>query len=229
MTLIALAKRPERGASTVSARADVTGSPSWEGTVTVKDRPEPSDLTEALAELNRGGADARADVLRLVYQELKRLAQARMRGERPDHTLQPTALVHEAFIQLISDQDARWENRAHFFGAAAEAMRRILVDYARSHQALKRGGGKRRVALEQVALEEVVNLAEDRCTDVIVIDEALSKLSATDAQKARVVELRFFGGLSVEETAAVMDISPRTVKRDWSFAKAWLFREIGGE
>ena len=224
MTLIACPKLPGADTSTLSVHRETTDKRSSAGTVTVKKRPESSDLTEALAELSRGHAEARADVLQLVYQELKRLAQARMRGERADHTLQPTALVHEAFIQLIGDQDARWENRAHFFGAAAEAMRRILVDYARSRQALKRGGGKRRVSLE-----EVVDLATDHCGDVIVIDDALVKLSAIDAQKARVVELRFFGGLSVEETAAVLDISPRTVKRDWSFAKAWLFREIGGE
>ena len=224
MTLIVCPKLPGAGTSTSSAHREAADQRSGAGTVTVKKRPESSDLTEALAELGRGHADARAEVLRLVYQELKRLAQARMRGERPDHTLQPTALVHEAFIQLIGDQDARWENRARFFGAAAEAMRRILVDYARSRQALKRGGGKRRVSLE-----EVVDLSTDHCGDVIVIDDALVKLSAIDAQKARVVELRFFGGLSVEETAAVLDISPRTVKRDWSFAKAWLFREIGGE
>ena len=183
-----------------------------------------TDVTEVLAGVNRGEAPARTELMRLVYEELHRLAEARMRGERSDHTLQPTALVHEAYLELVSDANARWENRAHFFGAAAQAMRRILVDYARSRQAIKRGGGQRRVALE-----EVIGLAEEGCADVLVIDEALAKLGAVDAQKARVVELRFFAGLSVEETAAVLEISPRTVKRDWSFAKAWLYREIGEE
>ncbi len=180
------------------------------------------DVTQILAELNQGSDAARAELLRLVYDELRRLATSKMRRERGDHTLQPTALVHEAYIRLLGTREAHWENRAHFFGAAAEAMRRILVDHARSHQALKRGGGQRPVPLD----DDVAGGSEQGPEEVIAVDAALAKLADVDAQKARVVELRFFGGLGVEETAEALNISPRTVKRDWSFAKAWLFREI---
>jgi RNA polymerase sigma factor (TIGR02999 family) len=186
----------------------------------VSKTPE-KDVTQVLEDLNQGSEAARAELLRLVYDELRRLASAKMRHERQDHTLQPTALVHEAYMRLLGGQEAKWENRAHFFGAAAEAMRRILVDHARSRQAQKRGGGQRPVPLEQAA-----DMPDQKPEEIIAVDGALSKLAAVDAQKGRVVELRFFGGLGVEETAEVLGISPRTVKRDWAFAKAWLFREI---
>jgi RNA polymerase sigma-70 factor, ECF subfamily len=166
-----------------------------------------------------GAADA---LVPLVYAELHDLAVHYMRGERADHTLQPTALVHEAYMRLVDQRNASWKNRSHFFGIAAQAMRRILVDHARRKRATKREGGDR------VTLDESVAEAPQRSVDLIALDDALLKLAALDPRQARVVELRFFGGLDIEQTAESLGISPATVKRDWTFARAFLQREIDG-
>jgi len=157
----------------------------------------------------------------VVYGELRRLAQHYLRRERPDHTLRATALVHEAYLRLVDQRAVTWQNRAHFFGVAAQLMRRILVDHARRHHAAKRGG----TALK-VSLNDVVLAAEERAEDLVALDDALNRLAAMDPRQGRVVELRLFGGLTVEETAEVLRISPATVKREWTTAKAWLSREI---
>jgi len=157
----------------------------------------------------------------VVYGELRRLAQHYLRRERPDHTLQATALVHEAYLRLVDQRAVTWQNRAHFFGVAAQLMRRILVDHARRHHAAKRGG----TALK-VSLNDVVLAAEERAEDLVALDDALNRLAAMDPRQGRVVELRLFGGLTVEETAEVLRISPATLKREWTTAKAWLSREI---
>lgn len=183
----------------------------------------PGEVTAILQRVNAGHDDACVKLVSLLYDELRALAARQMRQERWDHTLEPTALVNEAFIRLLGDQNLRIEDRAHFFGAAAEVMRRILVDHARKKLAEKRGGGRR-----AVALDEGVVWREENSEDMLAIDEALTRLAGVDPEKARIVELRYFGGLSVEETAAVLNVSARTVKRKWRFAKAWLYREIGG-
>ena len=156
-----------------------------------------------------------------VYEELRRLAGRHLRRERPDHTLQPTALVHEAYMRLAEQHGAAWPSRAHFFGAAAVMMRRILVNHAHAHNAAKRGGG-----VTRVTLDESVSWAGERDVDLVALDEALTALADQDPRQGRVVELRFFAGLSVEATAEVLGISPATVKREWSVAKAWLRREL---
>ncbi len=180
------------------------------------------DITRVLDAANHGDEAAQARLLTLVYDELHDLASRHMRGERPDHTLQPTALVHEAYLRLTGEPEVTWNGRAHFFGAAAEVMRRLLVDHARAHVAAKRGGSHRRLPLED---------AFESCTDqpeeVIAIDEALEALAAIDSQRAEIVKLRFFGGLSVEQVAAALSVSTRTVVRQWQFARVWLYREIG--
>jgi RNA polymerase sigma-70 factor, ECF subfamily len=158
---------------------------------------------------------------RAVYAELRSLAERYLRGERDGHTLQPTALVHEAYLRLTSQHSVDWENRAQFFGIAAEMMRRVLVNYAHAHRAEKRGGGATRVTLD-----ESVSWAGGRDLDVVALDEALTALAAVDPRQARVVELRFFAGLGIEETGEVLGVSPATVKREWSMAKAWLRREL---
>lgn len=183
-----------------------------------------TELTRILDDVNRGDTDALGRLANVVYEELHRLAAAQMGHERADHTLQPTALVSEAFLRLFGNSDTKWENRAHFFGAAAEAMRRILVDYARRKQAHKRGGPARRVPLSD-ADGDSGHAAET----VLAVDEALSRLTEVDPAKGRVVELRYFCGLSTEETARVLDVTPRTVERHWTTARAWLAREIGGD
>jgi len=182
---------------------------------------QPEPVTRILDSVREGRTGAAEQLFRIVYDELRKLAAAQMRSERTGHTLQPTALVHEAFIRLVKDDQARWDNRAHFFGAAAEAMRRILVDHARARLAVRRGGDRRKVSLD-----DTPDLVLDRAGEVLGVDEALTRLAAIDARKARLVELRFFGGLGIEEAAAVLGISPRSVKRDWSYAKAWLYREM---
>ena len=159
----------------------------------------------------------------LVYAELKRLASYWLQHERPGHTLQPTALVHEAYLRLADQKNARWQSKTHFVRVAATVMRRVLVDYSRGHNAAKRGGHAERVALEVA----VVGL-QGRTADVIAVDDALNRLAEFDPQQARLVELRFFGGLSIEETAVVLGVSAATVKRNWSVAKAWLAREMSG-
>jgi len=179
------------------------------------------DITALLVDWSNGDQSALEKLLPLVERELHRLAHSYMRRESPDHTLQTTALVNEAYLRLIDQKKTRWQNRAHFFGIAAKIMRRILLNWARDQQRQKRGGGA-----IQVSLSEVVAIPLIKGADLIALDEALERLNMTDERKARVVELRYFGGLSVEETAEVLDISAITVLRDWKFAKAWLLREI---
>jgi RNA polymerase sigma-70 factor, ECF subfamily len=161
----------------------------------------------------------------LVYRELKRLAVYYMAHERRSHTLQATALVHEAYLRLINQNAVDWQSRAHFYGIAAQLMRRILIDHAKGRRRLKREGQRQRVPLEQVIVP--VNLGEDP-DELIALDDALTRLAALDPRQSRVVELRFFGGLTVEETAEVLGVSEKTVKRDWSVARAWLHREVHG-
>ena len=158
----------------------------------------------------------------LVYDELRRLAFYYMRQERTNHTLQPTALVHEAYIKLIDQTQVKWQNRAHFFGIAANIMRRILVDYARQHKAEKRGGAAEKMPLE----EEILIVSEGKSAELLALDEALENLAKLDPQKSKIVELRYFGGLSVEETAEVLGVSEITVKRHWRMAKAWLYGQL---
>jgi len=158
----------------------------------------------------------------LVYAELKRLAGSYLRRERPDHTLQSAALVNEAYLRLVDQTQTQWQNKAHFFGIAAQMMRRILADHARGHNAAKRGAG-----MPELELNEAVAQAQTKSVDLLDLEEALQKLEKLDAQQGKIVELRFFSGLSIEDTANVLGISPATVKRDWAAARAWLFREVG--
>jgi RNA polymerase sigma factor (TIGR02999 family) len=180
------------------------------------------DVTQILQEVSGGDKDAPARLMPLVYDELRRLADHYLRQERPDHTLQPTALVHEAYLKLIDQTRVDWQNRAHFFGVAAQLMRRILVDHARRHRASKRGGLR-----QKLTLDEAVDYSQPRDLDLVALDDALNALAQMDARQSQIVELRFFGGLTIEETAEALGISPATVKVDWSMAKAWLRREIG--
>ena len=170
----------------------------------------------------RGDRPALEVLMPLVYAELRRLAAHYLRGERPGQTLQPTALVHEAYMRLLKDRPERWQNRAHFCAIAAHAMRQILIERARARDALKRGGGAPRVTFD----ESLPAAAAERPIDMLALDAALDRLAELDAGQARIVELRFFGGLSIEETAETMGISPATVKRHWAVARAWLAREL---
>lgn len=170
--------------------------------------------------MKNGDQSAAEKLLPLVYKELHRLAKSYMRRERPDHTLQPTALIHEAYLRLAHD-NVDWQSHQHFIGVAANVMRRVLVDYARAHNAEMRGGG-----LERVELEEGLAISKERSGEVIALHDALNSLEALNPRRAKVVELRYFGGLSVEEIAAVLEMSPRSVKRDWALARPWLFKEI---
>jgi RNA polymerase sigma-70 factor, ECF subfamily len=181
---------------------------------------EPQDLTQLLRRLRAGDEEAAAQVAAAAYGELHKLAARCLRRERPGHTLQPTALVNEAFLKLAANTRAEWRDRAQFYAVAARLMRRILVDYARKRGAGKRGGG------HQVTLEENLVLREERIEDVLGVDEVLGRLEALDPRQGRIVELRFFSGLTVEEIAEVLGISAPTVKREWSSAKAWLHREL---
>jgi RNA polymerase sigma factor (TIGR02999 family) len=181
------------------------------------------DITEFLRSWNEGDESALERLTPLVYRELYRLAARYMRREQADHTLQATALVNEAYVRLIDWKNVHWQNRGHFLGVAAQLMRRILVDYARSRRYDKRGGGAR-----PVSLDDAPPVASDKLRVLLDIDEALDRLAAIDARRAQIVELRYFGGLSVEETAEALGISPITVIRNWNFAKAWLLRELGG-
>ncbi len=183
--------------------------------------PSSQDVTRLLQDWSKGDQAALANLMPLVYNELRHLASRYLRRERAGHTLQTTALVHEAYLRLIDQNQVTWQNRAHFFGVAAQMMRRILVDHAREQHAEKRGGGAPRLSLD-----EAIGLAGERGVNLIALDDALSALAAIDPQQSRIVELRFFGGLTVEETAEVLGVSPATVKREWSMAKAWLYREI---
>ena len=180
-----------------------------------------SDVTRLLSDWSNGDRRALDELLPLVYDELRHLANAYLRRERDGHTLQSTALVHEAFLRLVNQREVQWHGRAHFFGIAAQMIRRILVDHARAQRAAKRGSGA--VRLE---LGEALAVAEQRNLDLIALDEALERLALMDERQSRIVELRFFAGLSVEDTADVMGISTATIKREWSSARAWLFREV---
>lgn len=185
--------------------------------------PVTRNITHLLKEWSDGDQQALDELTPLVYEELRQQARRYLRKERPNHSLQATALINEAFLRLIDVTDVQWQNRAHFFAIAAKLMRRILVDHARRRDAEKRGGSQ--VCL---TLDEGLAWASEPDVDLLAVDEALDTLATIDEQQARVVELRFFSGLTVEETAAALGISPKTVKRDWSVARAWLKREIGG-
>jgi len=178
-------------------------------------------VTELLLAWGRGDRSALDDLIPLVHQELRRLARSQMRGERDNHTLQTTALVNEAFLRLIDLRRIRWQDRAHFLALSAQLMRRVLVDHARSRNYQKRGGGA-----VPVELDDALVAAPERGADLVALDEALRDLARVDPRKSQVVELRFFGGLSVEETAGALHVSPETVMRDWRLAKVWLLREI---
>jgi RNA polymerase sigma factor (TIGR02999 family) len=180
------------------------------------------DVTGLLKAWGGGDPAALDQLLPIVYHELHRQAQRYLRRENPGHTLQTTALVHEAYLRLVDQRQAHWQNRAQFFGVAAQLMRRILVDYARQRQAAKRGG-----SAIQVPLEEGAVAAAESHVDLVMLDDALTRLAALDPQQARVVELRYFTGLGIEETAEALNISPATVKREWAMARAWLKRELG--
>ncbi|HKR58589.1 MAG TPA: sigma-70 family RNA polymerase sigma factor [Pyrinomonadaceae bacterium] len=187
-------------------------------------QPVPHEITGLLEAWGGGDKSALDRLMVLVYDELRRLAHRYMSHERPGHTLQTTALVNEAYLRLVNWKEVRWENRAHFFAVSAQMMRRILVDFARDRQYLKRGGGALRVSLG-----EATALTECRSSDLVALDEALTALSEVDQRKALVVEMRFFGGLSVKEVAAVLKVSEETVMRDLRLAKVWLLRELGRE
>jgi RNA polymerase sigma-70 factor, ECF subfamily len=178
-------------------------------------------VTELLLAWGSGDRSALDELVPLVHQELRRLARSQMRGERDNHTLQTTALVNEAFLRLIDLRRIRWQDRAHFLALSAQLMRRVLVDHARTRNYRKRGGGAATVALDDVAVA-----VPERAADLVALDEALEDLARVDPRKSRVVELRFFGGLSVEETAGALNVSPETVMRDWRLAKVWLLREM---
>lgn len=180
-----------------------------------------SDVTELLVAWSNGNQAARDQLMSAVYDELHRLARRYMRRESPGHTLQTSALLNEAFLRLVDQKNVHWQNRAHFFGIAAQMMRRILVDYARSRNYEKRGGGAR-----AVSLDEALIVSNARNEEVVNVHEALERLTEFDSRKGQIVELRFFGGLSIEETAKVLGVSPGTVMRDWTLAKAWLRREM---
>jgi RNA polymerase sigma factor (TIGR02999 family) len=184
----------------------------------------PSEITGLLIDWSDGNPAALEKLLPLVERELRRLAHSYMRRENPDHTLQTTALVNEAYLKLVDQKRTRWQNRAHFFGIAAQIMRRILLNYARDQNRMKRGGRAIHVSLSKV---DAMPAEKDR--EIIALNDALIRLEAVDERKARVVELRYFGGLSVDEVAEVLGIAPITVMRDWQFAKAWLARELQDE
>jgi RNA polymerase sigma factor (TIGR02999 family) len=185
---------------------------------------EAENITALLVGYGRGDKDALDKLMPIVYDELRGQAARYLRREQAGHTLQTTALIHEAYVRLVDQRNVQWQNRAHFFGIAAQMMRRILVDHARTKKRAKRGGSDVKVSLTDATVA-----VKGQDLDVVALDEALTRLTAIDEQQSRVVELRFFSGLTVEETAEVMEISPATVKRDWSMAKAWLHRELSGE
>ncbi len=178
-------------------------------------------VSELLANWNKGDLEAREALMPLVYDELRKLAASQLRRERNDHTLQPTALVHEVYLRLAEQKNVHWQDKSHFFGVTAQLMRRILVDHARGHLADKRGSG-----LPKVALNEAIVMSREQPAELLALDESLTRLADTDPQQSKIVELRIFAGLTIEQTAEVLRISPATVKRDWNLAKAWLMREI---
>jgi RNA polymerase sigma-70 factor (ECF subfamily) len=183
----------------------------------------PKDVATLLGELDVGSDKAAAELVVQLYSELRSLASSYLRRERSDHTLQTTALVHEAYLRLADQREVRWKNKEQFMGVAAQLMRRILVDYGRAHGAEKRGKGFEKVFLKEA---EAVAISNGKAADVVALDEALTQLAEFDPQQAHLVELRFFGGLSIEEAAGVLGISRTTVKRNWNVAKAWLAREL---
>lgn len=178
------------------------------------------EVTTLLSQINAGDGDAPEKLLPLVYDDLRKLARAYFANEKTDHTLQATALVHEAYIRLVNWENVDWQNRAHFFAVAAEVMRKILIDHARKKNAQKRSGG------QKILLDDAISFAKEKELDLVKLDEALQTLEKLDKRQAKIVELRFFGGLSIEETAYVLKISETTVKREWTFAKAWFQREL---
>ena len=180
-----------------------------------------ADVTTLLNRLADGDQEAAAQLVPLIYEELRRLAVQRLRHERPGHTLQATALVHEVYLKLAGQPNARWQNRVQFFAVASQLMRRILVDYARNQQRIRRGGMQ-----ERVSLDEVVLIAPDRTDELLAVHESLSRLEKLNFRQGRIVELRYFGGLTMDETAEVLRVSPKTVMREWNFAKAWLYGEL---
>lgn len=186
--------------------------------------PPPHELTQLLIDCSDGSQPAYDQLFPLVYEELRRLAHRYMSRERPGHTLQTTAVVHEAYLRLIDQKHVQWQNRAHFFAIAAQMMRRILITHAQSHAYAKRGGGALRVSLDEAAI-----VSQERAGELIALDEALTALTVIDPRRSQVVELRYFGGLNNEEIAEVMKVSPNTVMRDWNVAKAWLYREMSKE
>ena len=185
------------------------------------DPPARNDVTELLVAWSSGNQAARDQLMSAVYDELHRLARRYMKRESPGHTLQTSALLNEAFLRLVDQKNVQWQNRAHFFGIAAQMMRRILVDYARSRNYAKRGGGA-----HALSLDEALIVSDARNDQLVNLHEALERLTAFDSRKGQMVELRFFGGLSIEETAEILGVSPGTVMRDWTLAKAWLNREM---
>ncbi len=182
---------------------------------------ELQDVTRLLLAWNDGDEEALEKLIPLVYGELRRLAKSRMRGEHPENSLQTTALINEAYLRLVDFRNVQWQNRAHFFALCARLMRRILVDFARSRHYAKRGGG-----VQPVSMDESLVVSPAHSTDLVAVDDALKALAKVDDRKAQVVELRFFGGLTVEESAEVLKVSPETVRRDWKLAKVWLLREL---
>lgn len=183
----------------------------------------PAGITQLLIAWNQGDRGARDELMPLVYDELRRLARGYLRRERPGHTLQPTALVNEAYLRLIDQSQVNWQNRAHFFGIAARLMRQVLVNHAEAHRAAKRGGDA-----ERIPLDDVDHLAVEQAVDLVALHESLERLERIDPPQCRIVELRYFSGLTIEEIAEVMGVSPATVKREWTTARAWLRRELGG-
>jgi RNA polymerase sigma factor (TIGR02999 family) len=179
------------------------------------------NVTRLLADWGNGDKQALEELLPLIYNELRHLAHNFLYRERPGHTLQTTALVHEAYLKLIDQRDAHWQNRAHFFAIAAQAMRRILIDNARKHAAAKRGGGA-----EKVSLDDAAEISLEPDSSLLALDEALHALAELDPEQSRIIELRYFGGLTIEETAEVLKVSPATVKREWTMARAWLYKAI---
>jgi RNA polymerase sigma factor (TIGR02999 family) len=188
------------------------------------DQPKTHEVTRFLQAWSQGDDAALEQIIPIVYRELRSIARRYMAGERQGHTLQTTALVNEAYLKLVDSRKVNWQNRAHFFAISAQLMRRILVDFARSRGYQKRGGGA-----QQVSLDEECMASQERGRNVLALDDALTALAEVDPRKSKVVELRFFGGLSLEETAEVLKVCPDTVLRDWRMAKAWLGRELGAE
>jgi RNA polymerase sigma factor (TIGR02999 family) len=180
-----------------------------------------TEITELLLQWNRGDRAALDRLMPLIYSELRRLARQKMRNEDPGHTLQPTALVSDIYLRLVDQRRVNWQNRAHFFGAAAQIIRRVLIDHARARRRLKRGA-------VNITLDSRIAAAAPPQLDIVLLDDALTRLANLDAQQAKVIELRFFAGLSIEETAEALNVSPATVKRYWTTARAWLFREMAG-